>query len=146
MRRLSRALALVLLPAVMAVGAWPALACALNGVPSLSVNGALVVKNPAIPTNSAQLAEYTLFIVPRPVAVRSIVTFSENLRELAQSLNPWDMRRPWRWQFGDGTAAYGWTVKHAYGRAGSVRVSVDCYDPGTKQWYEFDQVRIRVGK
>ena len=144
--RLSRVVLLALVPAAMLVGIGPAAACALNDVPSMSVNGVLVVKNPTIPTSSAQLAGYTLFVVPHPVAVLSVVTFTENTREVAQSLNAWDMRRPWRWVFDDGTTANGWTVKHRYRIARTMRVSVECYDPGTNQWYAFDQVQIRVMK
>jgi hypothetical protein len=44
------------------------------------------------------------------------------------------MRRPWRWQRGDGATAYSWTVRHAYTSPTWRRIEVDAYD--------FDRVSI----
>jgi len=53
-------------------------------------------------------------------------------------------RRPWRWAFGDGQTAYGWTIRHAYTHPGTWRIAVDAYDPGTNLWWNFDQVQITI--
>jgi hypothetical protein len=143
--RYGRLLMLALLTAVLAAGAAPAYACSLDGVPSLSVNGKLPILNPLPALNSAQLQNYAPFIFTHTFAVHATITFSENRTEVAKTVNARDMVRPWRWRFGDGAIGYGWTVKHAYSHARQVRLSVDAYDPGTKQWYEFDRVQLRVG-
>jgi hypothetical protein len=54
------------------------------------------------------------------------------------------MQKPWRWEFGDGATALGWTVKHAYAHPGRLRIQVEAYWPPTKQWIAFDQVTITI--
>jgi len=119
-------------------------ACALDSKPSLSANGVLPTLNTAAPVTPAQLNAFTPFVFQRPYAAGAKITFEENRADIAQSLIPTAMERPWRWQFGDGKIAYGWSVTHTYARAGTVEVAVDAYYPGTKQWYQFDLVRLRV--
>lgn len=125
-------------------GASSAAACALDQTPSVYANGQLARKNPHLPTTQAQLSVWTYFVFARTYAVHHAITFTENRREVASTLTAAAMRRPWRWRFGDGQVSYGWTVRHSYAHAGRWRVVVDAYDPGTKQWYDFDQVTITV--
>src|SRR6266851_5677867 len=91
---------------MLAVSTAVAQACSLDNIPSLSLNGRLPILNKAIPLNSAQLATYVPFVFPRPYPVHSIITFTENRRDVAKSLQASAMRRPWRWHFGDGATAY----------------------------------------
>jgi hypothetical protein len=100
--------------------------------------------NTHVPTTSAQLAGWAPFVFARSYPVRRAIVLTENRREVARSLTVAAMRRPWRWKFGDGQVAYGWTVRHTYAHPGDWRISVDAYDPGTRQWYNFDQVVITV--
>lgn len=124
--------------------AVPARACSLDYRPSAYANGQLDSLNPQIPTTSAQLSTYAVFVFARSYPVRRAITLSENRREVARSLTAAALRRPWRWEFGDGHTAYGWTVHHAYARAGQWRINVDAYDPGSRKWYNFDQVTITI--
>jgi len=140
--------AALLLAAGLSGAATTAHACSLDLKPSLSANGVLDEVNRQVPTNSAQLKDLAKdgpFVFSKRFAPGKAITFTENRRDGAQSLVPSAMRRPWRWHFGDGNAASGWTVKHAYAHKGDMRISVDAYLPSTKQWYEFDRVKIHIG-
>jgi hypothetical protein len=143
-RTFRRGMAALLVATGVAAGASPALACSLDNKPSVSANGLLAEFNPQVPINSSQLANFAPFVFSRSYPLQKPVTLTENRRDIARSLQPSAMQHPWRWRFGDGKVAYGWTVKHAFSRKGNLRISVDAYYPGTKQWYLFDQVLIRV--
>jgi hypothetical protein len=119
-------------------------ACSLDSQPSAYADGQRDRLNTQAPTTSAQLAGWAPFVFPRSYPVRRAIVLRENRREVARSLTAAAMRRPWRWRFGDGQVAYGWTVRHAYAHPGYWRIGVDAYDPGTRQWYNFDQVVITV--
>lgn len=124
----------------------PALAraCSLDSRPSVYADGRLALVNKRAPTTRSQLAVWTPFIFDRTYATHQTVTFTENRREVARSLTAAAMRRPWRWRFGDGHTAYGWTVRHAYARPGHWRIHVDAYLARTHQWYSFDQVTVTI--
>jgi hypothetical protein len=119
-------------------------ACALDAQPSAYTDGQRDRVNTQVPTSSAQLAGWAPFVFARSYPVRRAIVLTEDRHEVARSLTAAAMRRPWRWEFGDGQVAYGWTVRHAYARPGHWRISVAAYDPGTRQWYNFDQVMITV--
>jgi len=67
---------------------------------------------------------------------------TEDRREVGRTLTAARMRRPWRWQRGDGATAYSWTVRHAYTSPTWRRIEVDAYDPAIKRWFAFDRVSI----
>ena len=136
--------AAVALFAVCVVVVTPALACTLDSRPSAYADGQIDRPNPALPTSGAQLASWSPFVFASTVRMHRTVTLTENRREVARSLTAAAMRRPWRWGFGDGHTAYGWTVRHAYARPGRWRITVDAYDPGTRQWYNFDKIILTV--
>jgi hypothetical protein len=119
-------------------------ACKLDAQPSAYADGQRDRVNTQAPATSAQLASWAPFVFARSYPVRRAIVLTEDRRELARSLTAAAMRRPWRWELGDGQVAYGWTVRHAYAHPGHWRISVDAYDPGTRQWYNFDQVVITV--
>ena len=119
-------------------------ACALDSRPSAYADGQRDRINTQVPTSSAQLAGWAPFVFARGYPVRRAIIFTENRHEVARSLTAAAMRRPWRWAFGDGQVAYGWTVRHAYVHPGHWRIGVDAYDPGNRQWYNFDQVVITI--
>lgn len=124
--------------------AGSAQACALDSWPSLSANGVLPILNPAVPVTSAQLKAYAPFVFQRAYAVGARIVFDENRADVAKSLVPAAMQRPWRWRFGDGKVGFGWTVAHVYTRPAAFTVGVDAYDPGTRRWYQFDLARMQV--
>lgn len=121
-----------------------AAACALDNVPSLTADGRLDGLTTDPPTTSTELLTYAPFTLPRAYASGHAIVLTELRREVAKSLLPAAMLRPWTWQFGDGATAVGWTVTHAYARPGRWRIAVEAYWPPTKQWIAFDQVTIVV--
>lgn len=136
--------AVAVLALATALIAAPVQACGLDGTPSVSANGRLAQVTPWTPTTQAQMAIWAIFDFTRHYAVRQAITLTENRREVARALIASAMQRPWRWRFGDGQTAYGWTVRHAFARPGTWRIMVDAYLPSTKQWYNFDQVMIVI--
>ncbi len=110
----------------------------------MSMNGALVELNPNIARTQAQALRWAPFIASSTYRSGATIVLTENRTELARTLLPTVMTHPWRWQFGDGAAAYGWTVRHAYKHAGRWRVTTDCYDPASRTWNNFDQAVIVV--
>jgi hypothetical protein len=144
MLRYRTAIALLTLAGGLLGGTVMASACALDQRPSVFADGQLAHRNTQVPTTATQLAAWAPFVFPHTYQAGHAVTFTEDRREVARSLVAAAMRRPWRWQFGDGQVGYGWTVHHTYARAGSWRITVDAYDPGTARWYTFDQALIAI--
>jgi hypothetical protein len=136
--------ALVALVAGPWLTAADARACAIDSVPSLTADGQIdrLTQNP--PTTAAELATFAPFELPRSYAVGHTIVFAELRNEVAKSLVPDAMKRPWHWQFGDGASAAGWTVRHAYTQPGRHRIVVEAYSPVTRQWIQFDQVSITI--
>jgi PKD domain-containing protein len=128
----------------LAAEAAQARACSLDSKPSVSANGVLARLNTQVPITDAAVADWTPFVFARPVSVRHTVTFAESRDDVAKSLTAAAMRRPWLWDFGDRQSAHGWAVRHSYRAQGRYRITVSAYDPGTKRWYQFDQVTITV--
>ncbi len=126
------------------LGSTGARACALDNKPSLSANGRLVRINQQSPRTDAEVARWTYFVVPGAYRAGQGVALTENRQEVAQTLLPSVMLRPWRWEFGDGVTAYGWGVKHAYTHPGQYVVTADCYNPGDGKWYNFDKATLTV--
>jgi hypothetical protein len=116
----------------------------LDSRPSISADGLLAHTNLQPPTTEAELAVWAPFIFARTYRAGVVVSFTENRKEVAQSLVPSAMLRPWRWDFGDGKNATGWTVHHAYAKPGTRRITAYAYFPATKQWYKFDQAMVRI--
>ncbi len=54
-----------------------------------------------------------------------------------------DLRRSWRWGFGDKTSVVGDQAAHVYRRAGKYRVSVAAYFRGYG-WETFDSITVAV--
>jgi len=121
-----------------------ALACGLDGKPSMSTNGALVERNLLTARTQAQALHWAPFVAVSTYHSGATIALTENRTELARTLLPTVMTHPWRWGFGDGATAYGWTVHHAYKHAGRWRVTTDAYDPISRAWYNFDQAVIVV--
>jgi len=150
-RSLAGAIVCVLLAGAALGGGSIARACTVDQRPSASADGMLARLNPQQPATAAQLAVWAPFVFPRAYTARQTVALTEDRRQIARVLVPAALRRPWRWQFTDGSAragsntvTYGWTVRHAFAHPGQWRVDVDAYDPGTKRWYPFDQVALVV--
>lgn len=137
-----------LLPTIVACGVAlsrgeTALACALDGVPSISANGVVARINTALPARG-DLARWAPFVFPAPVRTGAAVRLAENRRAVLRSLPPQAFDRPWRWTFGDGAGASGFAPGHRFARAGDYVLSVWAYDAPNRRWYRFDEALIRV--
>jgi hypothetical protein len=129
-------------PAIPAAGTVSA--CSIDGVPSITVNGAAVVINRALPTGSG-LKLWAPFLVPFPLHAGRNETFAEIKRLVA--LTQEGFAHPWRWTFGDGTPSVrGTIVHHIYRRPGTYKVTVEAYFASHKFWYTFDALHIHVVK
>lgn len=121
-------------------------ACLLDQQPSIYADGRIARANTVAPSVAAELTTWSPFVFSSGYAVHHDIVLSENRRQVARVLAPAALRHPWRWRFGDGHSAVGWTVRHAYAHAGRWRIEVDAYIPGAgpKNWYTFDRVTISI--
>jgi hypothetical protein len=120
-------------------------ACGLDGVPSLLVNGRLVVANRALPVQG-QLAKWAPFVAPGVYPTGQPVLLQEIRGRLLGTLPPSAFRTPWHWTFGDGTLGQGIRIRHRYRRHGTYVVGVQAYlvNGQASAWYLFDSLVIRV--
>lgn len=129
-------LALALLPSV-------ALACARDGVPSISVDGHLAVLNRS--AHNIVLTTWSPFVFTQTVRHSQAVTLAEDNREVARALPHDVFAHPWCWDFGDHSkVAYGTRVRHTYRAAGTYRIAVYAYYAIYTAWQPFDYVTIHV--
>jgi hypothetical protein len=134
----------VVVVAVLVAGST-AQACGLDGVPSLLVNGRLVLVNRALPA-SGHLTIWAPFTAPGSYRAGQPVRLQEMRGRVLWTLPPSAFRTPWRWTFGDGADARGLRVRHTYRRRGTYVVHVRAYlvDGHDSQWYQFDAAVIHV--
>ena len=139
MRRLLYPLALA---GSLAAIAAPAHACTIDGKPSAYANGVRAVISHEMPTPQTYAA-WAHFTFPRAYRAGQRIMFREDDVQVRRLLSRADLRRSWRWRFGDGTARTGDTAAHSYRRAGRYRVSVDAYFRGYG-WQAFDSIAITI--
>ena len=122
--------------------AGPVIACGIDGVPSMTMNGRLVAINYAQATkaNFAHWASFSLGTARPGVDLR----FSENARELHKSLTARAFATPFQWTFGDGSTARGLTVAHRYAKPGWYKVNVNYYYTPRKSWIPFDSAQLQI--
>lgn len=123
--------------------AGQALACGIDGVPSLSGNGTLAHRNTQR-ASEGNLGHWAPFVFAAPFRVKQTIVFKENVADLRKSLLPQAFGHPWRWSFGDGSMSMGLTTHHAYRRAGTYKVMAYAYYSSLKAWFEFDAALVRV--
>lgn len=119
-------------------------ACMLDQQPSISADGVLAAINGRPPASASALASWAAFVFGGHYPRGQAIALTEDRRQLALALTAAAMHRPWRWTFGDGAMADGWSVRHAYARPGRWRIGVAAYDPGSGRWYTFDQAELEV--
>jgi hypothetical protein len=119
-----------------------AVACTLDGIASLSVNGATAGLTSGRPTraNAGYWAPFTLVAE----GAGSSLQFSEDLQKVAQSLPPSILALPFRWDFGDGAVASGHTVQHTYARPGWYKITVSYDWQARHQWVVFDSAEQQI--
>lgn len=120
-------------------------ACALDAVPSLLVNGRLVLVNVSTP-DQGQMSRWAAFVAPGVYQTGRTVQLQEVRSRLLTTLPPSAFRISWRWTFGDGTATQGSLVRHSYRHPGTYVVGVLALltNGHISAWYLFDSAEIRV--
>ena len=141
MRRL--ALTLAFGASLTALIAGPVAACSVDGVPSAFANNTRAVIYKVAPT-AATYAYWACFAFPHAYRAGQRITFHEADALVRPVLTLADLRRPWRWRYGDGTSTMGDRVTHVYRRAGTYKVAVDAYYPHYGGWQQFDSITISV--
>lgn len=128
----------------VAIGARsaPARACSLDGLASISVDGAIASLTGGAP-NSRERAVWAPFTLIA-VAPGDSLRFAEDLALVRRSVPDALLHVPFRWDFGDRTVTSGWAVSHRYTSLGWRRVAVHYYWPARRRWVLFDSARIQV--
>jgi hypothetical protein len=138
-------LALGLMAGTLLSGLGTASACGLDGIPSLQVNGRLVILN-RVPPVQGHLATWAPFVAPSVYAVGQLLLLSEIRGRVLWTLPPSAFKTPWRWSFGDGAQARGLSTHHRYRHAGTYVIGVRAYliDGQSSGWYSFDTIQLHV--
>jgi hypothetical protein len=120
-------------------------ACGLDGIPSLTVNGTVVMVNRVQPL-PGRLSTWAPFSTRGVYPAGTPVLLAEIRSRVLWTLPPSALSTPWRWTFGDGTQAQGLSVRHTYRHAGAYVVGVRAYlrDGTNTQWYLFDTAVLHV--
>lgn len=141
-RRRLPLMVLVLTTIALYCGVSTAYGCAVDGVPSIMVDGQRVALNQQQP-DARTWRVWALFVAPHSVAAGTTVTLLEERRYV--TLPAEGFRRPWRWRIdGSAMAHYGTKVSiHLPGR-GLHKVTVDAYIASRHQWLEFDAVTLDI--
>lgn len=119
-----------------------ALACEIDGQPSMALNGHLVSTNSegATKENLTYWAPFVLGTARAQVALR----FSEDATKLHKALTAQAFAHPFQWSFGDGATALGLAVRHHYGQPGWYKVNVSYYYPPQRTWLVFDSAELHI--
>src|SRR5579872_5272148 len=112
---LERLACAVLLPLIGGLAAAQAGAqgCTIDGQPTALADGSRAVLASDTPT-AATTRTWAPFLFTGSYDVHMVVRLTEDRAQLRAGLPPEALKRPWLWQFGDGTHAIGWTVAHRY--------------------------------
>ena len=118
-------------------------ACTIDGQPTAFANGRRAVVSP-VKLTVTTARTWAPFSFRSAYHARAAIRLTEDRAQLRRVLAPDTMQRAWRWEFGDGTHATGWTVSLRYGHAGAYRITVWAYYPTYDQYVAFDRVRITI--
>ncbi len=136
-------LTLALVASLTPLIAGPVAACSVDGVPSAFANNTRAVIDKAAPT-AATYVYWARFAFPRAYRAGQQIIFHEADALVRPVLTLADLRRSWRWRYGDGTNATCDRIAHVYRRAGKYKVAVDAYYPHYRGWQQFDSITISV--
>lgn len=135
--------ALALVATIALAAPQSTLACTLDGKPTALANGSRAVLS-HVKLTVATARTWAPFSFRVPYHAHTSIRLAEDRAQLRRVLQPDTMQRAWRWEFGDGTHATGWTVTHRYAHPGAYRITVLAYYPTFQQYFSFDTVRITV--
>lgn len=119
-------------------------ACTIDGTPSAIANNTRAIIYKKAPT-AATYSTWARFAFPRPYRAGQRIAFREDDALVRPVLTQADLRRSWRWRFGDGASHTGDRVAHTYRRPGTYKVAVDAYYPHYGGWQQFDSITITIG-
>jgi len=128
---------------VAALLATPAaLACDLDGIASMSMNGTVATINggQATASNLRYWAKFDLLAA----APGDRLQYGENLANVSLSIPKESVALPFKWSFGDGASALGHAVSHQYTHIGWYKVTVQYYWPARRQWLQFDSAEQQI--
>ena len=117
-------------------------ACTIDDKPSAFANNIRAVLTKQAPT-AATYGWWARFAFPRAFRVDQPIAFHENDGQVRPLLPLADLKRSWRWEFGDKTAQVSDRVTHRYQHPGTYKVSVDAYFP-QYGWEAFDSITITI--
>ncbi|MDB5075367.1 MAG: hypothetical protein JWO42_1546 [Chloroflexi bacterium] len=143
--RVLRALLVLAVVALTAALAWPAaaMACSLDGVVSISVNGVLAAQTQESPT-AANLLRWAPFTFAQTYASGDLLRLTEDRDLLRQTLPTAALAQPFRWSWGDGVSATAVSATHRYVRRGWYMVKVYAFWPSRHGWILFDSARLNI--
>ena len=94
--------------------------------------------------STARRGSWAPFVLAQAVAAGALVRLEEAPAHLARTL-PAEVRAwPFRWVFGDGSRAVGYTAVHRYARPGQYHLLVYGYYQRERRWFAFDSALVRV--
>jgi len=132
---------------LLCCGSWlfvgqPAVACGIDGIPSMAMNGRLVVINhdQATKENLPYYAPFRLGTARPDAELR----FAEDAAKLHKALTNQAFATPFEWTFGDGAVGRGIASGHRFTRPGWYRVNVSYYYTPQKRWVVFDSAELRI--
>ena len=126
---------------LLALAPHPAAACAIDNTASVYANGARAALTTTAAVPGALWAPFTF---GQAVAAATPVRLDESRADLLRSPDSATVAAPYRWTFGDGTAALGHVVSHRYTRPGLYLIGIEGFDGQTRRWFTFDKALLRV--
>jgi chitodextrinase len=120
-------------------------ACTIDGQPTAYADGSRAVLS-HLKLTVATARTWAPFSFRNAYPADASIRLSEDRAQLRRVLPPDTTQRAWRWDFGDGAHAIGWTVAHRYAHAGAYRITVSAYYPTFHQYFSFDTVRIMIAR
>jgi len=126
---------------LLALAPRPAAACTIDNTASAYANGTRATPTT---TGASPGALWAPFTFGQAVAAAAPVRLDESRADLLRSLASVTVAAPYRWTFGDGTAALGHVVTHRYARPGLYLIGVEGFDGQTRRWFPFDKALLRV--
>jgi chitodextrinase len=135
--------ALALVTTIALTAPQTAQACTIDGKPTAFADGSRAVVS-HLKLTVATARTWAPFSFRSAYHAQAAIRLTEDRADLRRVLSPDAMQRAWRWEFGDGTHATGWTVTHHYAHPGAYRITVLAYYPTFRQYISFDKVRITI--
>lgn len=137
------AVAFLLSSAVALGAAHGTHACTIDGKATAAADGHRAVRT-TLRLTVTTARTWAPFVFRGRYQTAAPIRFTEDRAQLRRVLPSEAIGHGWRWTFGDGTHADGWTVTHRYARPGPFRITVEAYYPSWHRYLAFDTIRIVI--